>query len=145
MDSNLYWIVPLCIIAPVAFWCFICALISWAGGWWKLSKRFRAGEKPAGQTFWMQHLWLGVADYKGCVNIRVAPSGLHLSVLPIFAVAHPPLLIPWKLFAPTKTIKWFWLTTYTTSISLSGFGTVQIQFTNKKIADAMSPYLPAAQ
>ncbi len=87
-------------------------------------------------------MWLGGAQYKGCVNIHVAPSGLHLSVLPFFAVAHPPLLIPWGLFGPIKTTKLFWLTTHTSTVSLGGFDKVPIQLANKKIADAMSAYLP---
>lgn len=30
------------------------------------------------------------------MNVCISPMGLYLSVLPIFRVGHPPLLIPWR-------------------------------------------------
>jgi len=38
---------------------------------------------------------LGVASYRGTLNLKICAEGLYLKVNPLFKIAHPPLLIPW--------------------------------------------------
>lgn len=141
MKNLTDWIVPLAIAGFVVFWCLMCLLISAVGGWMKLSRRFRATQKPAGPLRWMQRLLLDGAKYEGVVGIGVFPEGLYLSVLLPFRVGHPPLLIAWREFGPFKTEKVFWLTTFVTTIHVGKFDNVSLAFTDRSVVAAIETHL----
>ena len=71
--------------------------ISYTGGWHSLSRRFRFRGKFQGQRWRCQNIQMrGIAGYHNCITLGVSPQGLYLAVsLPLFRIAHPPLLIPW--------------------------------------------------
>jgi hypothetical protein len=84
----------------VAFWCFVCFLISFVTGWHALAARFTKQSEPYGElrsvgpffyTVYMR-LW---SHYGSVVRAKAASDALYFSVLLPFRVGHPPLRIPW--------------------------------------------------
>ena len=71
-------------------------LIARLGGWTTLSALYRFQGSFLG-TCWRfqsaQMRWL--LGYNNCLTIGANPQGLYLSMLFLFRVGHPPLLIPW--------------------------------------------------
>lgn len=94
------WALLLIVIGfPVFFislWCFICKLLSFIGGWHRLTVMYPAGHEKPLIEHRMQAGKVGLARYKGCLNVGLLPEGLHLSVMWLFRLGHPPLLIPWS-------------------------------------------------
>ena len=94
-----YWPVLLLVLS-VAVIGFICFLISFISGWYKLSKSFRAQSEPYGQTtsagpfFYTVYMQFW-GHYSSVIRMIAAEDALYLSVLFLFRVGHPPLCIPW--------------------------------------------------
>lgn len=100
------------ILAPFSFLCLwgaICGSLSRLGGWFALSRRFPASDKPVGMRFGMQSGGFGWVDYNGCLTIHVGQEGLGLSIWPLFRFTHPPLLLPWNELhvLEVRPGKWF--------------------------------------
>jgi len=76
-------------------WIIICILVSFASGWAALAQRFRYDGEFSGSRFGLRHapmrLWVGQS-----VEVGANLEGLHLSVLSLSRIGHPPLLIPWR-------------------------------------------------
>jgi hypothetical protein len=88
------------------FWAGVCFLISRAG-WHKLAAHFRTDATPEGQHFSMISGTVGFASYGSVLNVHIAPQGLFLSVMFLFRVGHPTVLIPWHAIQdvqPKKTL-----------------------------------------
>lgn len=103
MDNSVplpLYLIPLIIGGFIAFfvllWSFVCLLISLIGGWWRLARHYRATLTLPGKDH--SGVWgmIGLASYKGTLNVRTSPQGLYLSVNPLFQIGHPPLFIPWS-------------------------------------------------
>jgi hypothetical protein len=104
---------PVLLLATgAAFICFICFLISFISGWFKLSQRFRAQSEPYGEirrvgpffyTVYMRY-W---GHYSSIVRMIAAGDALYLSVILPFRLFHPALRIPWNEVAFGRT-KFFW-------------------------------------
>lgn len=94
---SLHSLIP--IIAPIIFvalWCLVCGIIS-RGGWNKLAKGHTAFAAPEGRKLAWQNLsFKRLGRYRRCVTFRISESGLRISVIPIFAVGHPPLFFQWS-------------------------------------------------
>ncbi|MGA7857098.1 MAG: hypothetical protein WCA11_04185 [Terracidiphilus sp.] len=97
-----------------ALWSFISIVISLAGGWYALSKRFRAQSEPCGETksagpfFYTVYMrWWG--HYSNVIRMTAADDALYLSVLFPFRIGNPPLCIPWREIELGKT-SFFWRT-----------------------------------
>jgi hypothetical protein len=82
----------------VALWCLGCLTLARFGGWWALSRRYRATGRSLGSSFWMQSGAVGSVWYRSCLTLRVDREGLSVAVLPLWRFAHPPLSIPWREF-----------------------------------------------
>jgi hypothetical protein len=93
-------IIAFVVMAPL-MWVAIAFAISYLGGWAALARRFRNDQLPAGKAFYMRSGSVGIANYGACLTLRVSETGLHMSVLFPFRLAHPPLLIPWNEFHST--------------------------------------------
>ncbi len=88
--------VPAFIIFFIILWICVCKLISATGGWRTLARDYRANTAFDGQKRWLKSATMRRwTNYNNCVNIGANKYGLYLSVLPVFRVGHPPLLIPW--------------------------------------------------
>jgi hypothetical protein len=85
----------------VALWCLISLIVSFVGGWHKLSLRFRAQSEPYGDTRTAGPFFYGVQmkyrlGYNNVIRITAAEDALYLSILFLFRVGHPPLRVPWN-------------------------------------------------
>lgn len=85
------------LIVFICLWLFISVSISYISGWWSLSQYYQA------KTYNLKRIWRFqsvimrmMTRYGGCINVGVTDKGLFLSVLFLFRVGHPPLLIPWE-------------------------------------------------
>lgn len=89
----------LLIIVPLFFvtiWCTICFVLSRVSGWSLLAKRFRADSRFPGRIWgWQSARMRWGCNYNNCLTFGSAPSGLYLSIMFLFRIGAPSLLIPW--------------------------------------------------
>lgn len=94
------WLIPIIVVAFcvlfVGIWSLVCWLIAVIGGWHRLARYYRADHEPLGQWHSGLFAMLGIASYRGTLSLKVCAEGLYLQVNPLFKIAHPPLLIPWR-------------------------------------------------
>ncbi len=94
------WLIPLIlvgfVVAFVLIWTLVCLLISWVGGWARLGRHYRATLVPEGKDHLGVFGMVGIASYRGTLNVRTTPQGLYLTVMPLFKFGHPSLFIPWS-------------------------------------------------
>lgn len=94
------WYIAFLIIVlfPICFagmWSLVLFINAHIGGWARLAQDHRRdGDRPDGA-----HLCTGnfrvFMSYSHVLYVAGTPEGLHLSVMKLFFVAHPNLLIPW--------------------------------------------------
>ena len=91
----------------VAIWVLICALISYAGGWHSLAKRFRMKTTFRGQTWKKQSGKMrGIANYNRSLKFGSNEDGLYLESGSLFWLWHPQLFIPWSEIAVERKRVW---------------------------------------
>lgn len=94
-------VAPFFIVFPfifVGFWSFVLFILSRCG-WSKLASRYQTSTRPAGTTFGMESLRIGMfMGYNNCLTMTVSEKGLFVRPWLIFRLAHKPLLIPWSEF-----------------------------------------------
>lgn len=98
-QSSLFTIIIFILALPVAFgliWTAVSLLISLFSGWGQLAKYYRTDNIPAGKSLGNYWLLMGPANYRGVTTIQPSSEGLYLSILLLFRLGHPPLLIPWR-------------------------------------------------
>jgi hypothetical protein len=88
------------VIFPIYFisiWLLVAAIVSVVGGWFSLTKLYRA-RVPFDGTKWRmqsgQMRWL--TNYNNVLTLGVSPQGLYLATMFLFRSMHPPLLVPWS-------------------------------------------------
>jgi hypothetical protein len=92
-------------------WILVSLVISRVGGWSLLAKVYLAQADTLDGDSWkfqsIQMRW--ATNYGNCVTVRANPLGLGLSVLFLFRLGHPPLLIPWPdiTMVTVKKIRFF--------------------------------------
>ncbi|BAY20946.1 hypothetical protein NIES2100_06900 [Calothrix sp. NIES-2100] len=64
--------------------------------WNKLGKYYSTNEPPPANVSRFEYGSVGIAYYKGSLNVGVTPQGLHLSIFILFNFGLPALLIPWS-------------------------------------------------
>jgi len=86
-------VVPLFI---VALWTTVGFLISRISGWALLAERFRTDSRFPGPTWgWQSARMRWGCNYNNCLTIGSDPSGLYLSMMFLFRIGSPALLVPW--------------------------------------------------
>ena len=81
----------------VALWCTIVFMIGRISGWALLAKRFRTDSRFPGQLWtWQSARFRWGCNFNNCLTVGGDPSGLYLSMLFLFRIGSPPLLIPWQ-------------------------------------------------
>jgi hypothetical protein len=104
---NLRWF----LLMFVGAWLAISGIISFAGGWHALARKFRGGVSGSGTMFSFASMGMGrgrfPVSYRNCLFVRFDSAGLALSVFPLFRFFHPNLLIPWSAIAACKKER-FW-------------------------------------
>ncbi len=93
---------PLALLAFVAFWSLIVGLIA-AMGWRRFSSRQTSDVDIPVRA---EHIGFGsmsigdglftAANYSGCINFYIAPSGLFMRPLILFRMFHPALRFAWN-------------------------------------------------
>jgi hypothetical protein len=107
-------ILLLILLFPIGFaliWGFVCYLLAWIGGWQQMARHYRSERVPNGQAvggFWAM---LGPVSHRGTLTLQAAPEGLYLSMMILFRLGHPTLLIPWHAIkrrenAPGSLFTW---------------------------------------
>jgi hypothetical protein len=84
------------VIAFVLFGRFVLRLLARWGKWSDLARTYGAESQFSGPTKSLQSGSFGPSVHKGTLVLGADASALHVSVLPIFSYAHPPLRIPWQ-------------------------------------------------
>ena len=84
------------LIAFTALWILMCIAFSMWGGWSQLTDRYRGTLSKAKAKWRFESASMRrMAAYPGCLKFSVGREGLGISILFLFRVGHPPLLIPW--------------------------------------------------
>lgn len=99
------------IVFPIFFislWLFVCWILSHVGGWHRLSQSFTTTEKPDNQCLNLASIRVGFINYNHCTTLCFSSKGLFISVLRIFRVGHPPLLIPWYELNNPRIKQFLW-------------------------------------
>ncbi len=88
------------VIIPLFFvtlWCAALFAVSRVSGWALLAKRFRTDSPFPGQSWGWQSAGLRWGcNYNNCLTLGSDPSGLFLSIMFLFRIGAPSLLIPWS-------------------------------------------------
>ena len=80
----------------VTLWCVVCFTLSRISGWALLANRFRADSRRPERTWaWQSARMRWGCNYNRCLNFGADPSGLYLSIMFLFRIGLPSLLIPW--------------------------------------------------
>lgn len=83
-----------------ALWIGVGALLSLAGGWSLLAKRFSAAQPETGKEFrfasalFKKNLMPPIT-YRGSLFITVGDKGIHFSIFFLFRFFSPAIFIPW--------------------------------------------------
>jgi hypothetical protein len=88
------------------------AFFAIVSGWWSLAERFRANARPDGQKMLGYVKQIGIVPENRVTYMIVSPAGLHLSVVFLFRLFHPPLLIPWSEVHFARKIQTLWWASY---------------------------------
>ncbi len=88
-------------------WFGVCLILSWASGWWQLSrkyawrdflKRSESRQRHPPDTAWMHTATFGPIRYHSSLIFSAYDEGIKISIFFLFRLAHPPLFIPWSEF-----------------------------------------------
>lgn len=101
-------VIGLFILVFPTFWCMIVLLLSYAGGWQRLSKVYASTTQPHGKAFHGISGGVGIVSYRNCLTIHVAPEGIFLSLPFIFRIGHQTLLVPWHAIHSQEAARFRW-------------------------------------
>ena len=121
------------------FFLGIVYLISHISGWRSLATNYPAQEaRPRNliRTHSSVTGMVGMARYKNALRVGYNDQGLHLAVASVFAVAHPPLFIPWRNIQAVKEVG---LIKYLERLSLTDGQTISLPI---QLVDEFRAYLP---
>ena len=86
-------IVPLFVLTV---WCTALFVIGRVSGWALLANRFRTDSRFPGPIWaWQSARMRWGCNYNNCLTFGSDPSGLYLSIMFLFRLGSPSLLIPW--------------------------------------------------
>jgi hypothetical protein len=106
LDNNPLALVPLFVL----LWCAVVFSIAAFSGWMNLARRFRLSSAFTGPSWGLQSAYMRWASrYRSCLNIGADATGLKLSVLFLFRVGHPPLLVPWSEISVARRRKFLFV------------------------------------
>ncbi len=106
------WLIPIAAVAGFsvvfpAFWCGVVWLVG-ATGWRRLAARYPADAPPVHRVASQTSARIRWTNYNGVLHVGVSREGLHLSVMALFRVGHPPMRIPWSAITNVRRHReWF--------------------------------------
>jgi len=98
-----------------SLWVAILSLLSFIGGWNRLSRLYplkSTDNISHSERFSMSSMKMGFVNYRSCIHISFTETGLIIEALKIFSIMHKPLFIPYNKISDTLSGKFFF-TTYT--------------------------------
>lgn len=108
-QSELWWIIPLFLIAFAVFWLIVTYLLLLLADWPALTARFPDREESVLERFRMRSGAMGTTlpDFFGvsfgsCLTLDVTYAGLRVSVWKMFRPFSPPFLVPWGEIEATR-------------------------------------------
>ncbi len=91
----------------VSLWVGFCILMAFTSGWRSLARHFRGRPAHPVAKVWFGSARMGASFFAtglgGCLNVTAAREGVGLTMLPFFALAARPLLIPWDEMGECRT------------------------------------------
>ncbi|HEY0865909.1 MAG TPA: hypothetical protein VGE01_00945 [Fimbriimonas sp.] len=85
------------------FWIALSWTISQLMGWARIARTYMAYHRPEGERYRGRSMEFGRwASYGNSVNATLSSEGIHLSMFPLFAIGHPPMIIPWSMVTGLK-------------------------------------------
>lgn len=85
-------------VALVAWFSVLGLLMGTLGPWRTLAVAHRATRAPEAPVLGRQYAMFGRVRYNGVLRFAYEPEGLHVSIIPLWRLGHPPLLLPWSAF-----------------------------------------------
>ncbi len=83
-------------VAVAAVFVLVMRIISVAGGWTLLARRFSTTDMFYGQTWgWQSAQFRGWCNYNHCLTVGANEQYLYLAVQMPLRFCHPSLMIPW--------------------------------------------------
>jgi hypothetical protein len=91
----------------IGIWLTVCVLLGWLGGWLALASSYRSSQPgPRGHLTSIALRW--GFRYNNCVWLAADSAGLRLSILVLFRLGHPALVIPWSdISIVGQSVDWF--------------------------------------
>jgi len=114
MSFNLFIIVAF-IIWFSSLWISIMTLLSFIGGWKKLSRLYPLTLSSAGVSkvkYSMSSMKMGLVNYRSCSVISLTETGIILEIIKLFSISHKPIFIPYGKITGAEKGKYFF-STYT--------------------------------
>ena len=100
----MYIIWPLVFFALFAgFWIATIYFVSRVSGWGKLAQLYKSTEGRPANASLSSGTFRWLMNYNAVLYLGTKKEGLHLSLMRIFAVGHPDLLIPWSKIEEGKS------------------------------------------
>ncbi|MGJ8656747.1 MAG: hypothetical protein ACSHX6_09865 [Akkermansiaceae bacterium] len=107
-DPPLYLIILIPTLM-IGFWCFVCFILSFVGGWGRMAKRYPSNNLPTGDRFTSRSLKVGLTNYNRCLTIHANQEGIHLAIWLIFRPGHPPIFLPWSELKNQRPSSFLWI------------------------------------
>lgn len=104
MDPERYPL--LFVLFFVGLWMLISVVISHVGGWQELAGIYSSADPFQGRRWPVQSGQMRWAGYNNALTVGANARGLHLSVLFLFRLGHPPLFIPWEEISAENKRQW---------------------------------------
>jgi hypothetical protein len=100
------WVIPLFL----SVWIVVNIVLSLMSGWFQLSRKFPCPKDfQAKYSFRLTTMTLGIpylpVGYRNCIYIRIGEAGIKISILFLFRILNPPILIPWREIESVKRVK----------------------------------------
>jgi|WetSurMetagenome_2_1015567.scaffolds.fasta_scaffold00263_7 hypothetical protein len=102
------------IIFFIILWCLVIAILSLVSGWYQLSKKYPCpADLQIIHDCGLTSLTLGIpyfpVSFSNCVFVRIANEGIIISILFLFRLLCPPILIPWNEVESVQRIRYMFM------------------------------------
>ncbi len=69
--------------------------VSHLSGWWGISQHYPSRPYKIREKWYLRSVWMrSLFAYENCLTVKATDQGLHLSLIIIFLIGQPPILIP---------------------------------------------------
>ncbi|MGE9267346.1 MAG: hypothetical protein ACQKBY_04560 [Verrucomicrobiales bacterium] len=100
------------LLFPVLFvlWgCVVLHLIAWLSGWKRLARTFGIEKAAPGLSWRSGSGRVGLASYNNCLQVAARPDGCCLRVMPLFALGHQTLFLPFAEIRELDAGRFLWI------------------------------------